>query len=135
MTPPFERQQAFRNTRHHMLFEKPQWKARPKAQEVHQHGSYIIGLSRARHDYLHSVIKPVPVPHNAVLDTMMDIGKTYSGWQNDNDRVERMLDDLVGEAKAHPSPEKAHQLWEVSTSLAGQLAVVQFFKGAEPRYE
>lgn len=132
---PLRRQHATRETRHHLLFEKPQWTSRDKPKQVRELGAYVIGIKRAPHDYLHTVVKPVPVPVNPVLDAMFEFGREYNGWQNDNDRLERILDNMTGFAKSVRSPEQADGMWQVATSIQAQLAIANYFRGAAPRYE
>jgi hypothetical protein len=135
MKTPLERQHAGRDTRHHLLFEKPTWKANPKSRQVHEMGSYIIGMKRAPHDYLHSVIQPVPVPTSDVLDCMFEVGREYVGWQNDANRIDRMMDAFTGYAKGTRSPENAHGMLTVMSSLEAQMAIAGLHKGIRPRYE
>lgn len=129
MQPPFERQQAHRTTRHHLLYEKPEWKAERKSQRVHELGSFIVRAIRAPHDYVHQVVKPVPVPNFAVLDVMYDIGREHIGIQNDADRIAKMLKDMTGFAETVPSPYQAHDMLEVATSINAQMSVLNFMKG------
>jgi hypothetical protein len=127
MRPPFERRDARLATRHHLLHEKPEWHARSKSQQVSLLGSYVVGIIRAPHDYLHTTIKPVPVPGPRVLDTMMDLGKEYSGWSNDQRRIGAIVDEMVHFAETARSPHIADEALTVATSLAGQMAIVEFF--------
>lgn len=135
MKPPLQRLHAKRDTRHHLLFEKPAWTATESAKRVRELGSYVVSVRRAPHDYLHQVVTPPQVPSKPVLDAMFEMGREYVGWQNDQDRLDRILDGLTGFAKAHHSPEIADGAWHIAASLSGQLAIVQYFKGAQPRYE
>lgn len=135
MKAPFSREHARRDTRHHLLFEKPQWNLTDSSKRVRELGSYVIGVKRGAHDYLHQVIKPVEVPTKPVLDFMFEVGREYVGWQNDQDRLDRILDGLTGFAKSHRSPEVADSAWHIAASISGQLAVVSYFRDVQPRYE
>lgn len=135
MREPFERQHARRDTRHHLFFNKPEWNAFPSSQRVRELGSFVVGVKRAPHDYLHQHITPPVVPPKPVLDATFEIGREYIGWQNDNDRLELILDGMVGFAKSHRRPEMADGMWHLASSIQAQLAIAQFFKGAAPRYE
>ena len=136
MKTPFQRQHAGRETRHHLLFEKPQWIAQPRSKQVRELGAYVVGAKRAPHDYLHSVIQPVPVPTANVLDAMMDIGREYVGWQSDQDRIDRMMDSFTGYAIGTRSPENAHGMLTVMSSIEAQMAVIGLHKGIRGiRYE
>lgn len=135
MKPVFKRNHARTETRHHLLFEKPAWTRTDSARQVRELGSYVIGVKRAPHDYLHQTIQPPQVPPKPVLDAMFEIGREYVGWQSDHDRLDRILDGLTGFAKSHRSPEIADGAWHIASNLAGQMAVVEYFKSAEPGYE
>ena len=135
MNIPFERPHANSITRHHLLFEKPEWKKRTRSKEVHQLGSFIVDVVRSDHDYLHNIIKPVPVPGLPVLNVMRDIGYAYSENDNDANRVEYMLDDLIDFAKFTTSPQQCHEMLEVATSLDAQMCILGFMKAIGPYYE
>lgn len=135
MKPFFERQHAKKETRHHLLFEKPQWTADPAAKRVRELGSYVIGARRDTHDYLHSVIQPVFVPVRPVLDAMMEIGREYVGWQNDATRIESILDTMAGYAIGTHSPQQAHDMTSIMTSINAQMSVIDLHRGMRPRYE
>lgn len=135
MRTPFTRHHARSNTRHHLFFEKPDWNANHYSQRVRELGTFVVAVKRAPHDYLHSHIQPPAVPVKAVCDAAFELGREFVGWQNDNDRLDRVLDGMTGFAKAARSPEQADGMWNLCTSISGQLAVVNFFKAAQPRYE
>lgn len=135
MKTPFERENAGSMTRHNLLFEKPEWKAFDKSRRVRELGSFVVGAVRSHHDYLHNTIKPVPVPGVVVLDAMYEFGREYVGWQNDRTRIDRILDNMIGFAKATRSPEQCHQMIEVATSIEAQMGVLAFMKNIKPRYE
>lgn len=135
MKTPYQRLHANRETRHHLLFEKPVWTATPMAKQVRELGSYVVGVRRAPHDYLHQTITPPQVPVRPVLDAMFEIGREYAGWQNDQDRIDRMMDTFAGFAQATRSPEQADHMLGIMTSIEAQMAVVGLFKGLRPRYE
>lgn len=132
MTPPFERQQAYRTTRHHLLFEKPEWRAKPKSKTVHELGSFIVAAVRAPHDYVHIAMKPVPVPDMPVLSFMHDLGKEYSGWQNDNNRISAMVSEMSNFAITARSPQQSHEMIQVITSIEAQMCVINLMKGIKP---
>lgn len=129
MPTPFERREAGRQTTHHLLFERPQWHAREFSHRLSTLGSYTIDLTRAPHDYLHQIIKPVAVPSKAVCDTSYEIGQQYSKIRNDNSRLDQIVDELTHEAHVEHSPIRAHQFFELATSISAQLAVAEYFKG------
>lgn len=124
MQLPYKRQNALIETRHHLLFERPQWEARPKSKRVRLLGSYVVGMVRAPHDYLHDAIKPVPVPSLPVLNVMEDIGRSYSGWRDDDQRMDQIVTELMGFAMFTSSPQQCHETIEVATSIEAQMAVV-----------
>lgn len=132
---PFERQQANRMTRHHLFYEKPNWQA-PKAKSVRELGSFVISVPRAPHDYVHFTIPGIKPPQPKVLDVLMEVGREYQGWQNDNDRLDRITDTLAGYAQATRSPHEAHEVLTVMSSIEAQMAIVGLFKGMRGlRYE
>ena len=135
MKPPLKRMHASSETRHHLLFEKPEWTARHKAKRVRELGAYVVGVKRAPHDYLHAAVQPVPVPNNQVLDAMFEIGREYVGWQNDQNRIESMMDCFAGYAKGTKSPHQAHDMLSIMTSLDAQMSIIGMFKDLRPRYE
>lgn len=136
MRTPLQRMHANRETRHHLLFEKPEWTAQPRPKQVRELGAYVVGVKRAPHDYLHATIQPVPVPTNDVLDAMMDIGREYVGWQNDQDRLDRMNDSFTGYAIGTRSPENAHGMLTIISSIEAQLAIIGTFQAMRGiRYE
>lgn len=134
MQLPFERQHAFKMTKHHLLFEKPQWEARPKSRAVRLMGSYVVGAVRAPHDYLHDVIKPVSVPSLPVLKLLEDVGRTYQLWANDNERIDQILEELIGFANFTTSPQQCHETIEVATSIEAQMAILGIMKGVNYRH-
>lgn len=135
MTPPFERAQANRNTRHHLLPKEPWW-GQPKPREVSQLPAFIMNAARAPHDYLHLVTKPPIIPVRPVLNMMYEVGREYShGWNDDKSRLDRMMDCFAGYAQATRSPEQAHGTLAVMASLESQMSVIEMFKGLRPRYE
>lgn len=129
MPTPFERRDADSSTRHHLLFEKPQWHARPFSHRVSTLGAYTVGLARAPHDYLHQVIKPLKVPEKKVCDMSYDIGKEYSKVRDDETRIGQIVEELTFEAETNRSPERAHQFFELAASLSAQMAVKEYFEG------
>lgn len=124
MQLPFERQHCEKMTRHHLLFEKPQWEARPKSTAVRQMGTFVVGVVRAPHDYVHAALKPVPVPGIEVLKVMEDIGHSYQLWHDDEQRIEAVINELVGFANFTHSPRQCHEALEVVTSIEAQMAVI-----------
>ena len=124
MQLPYHRKDAFRQTRHHLLFEKPYWEATPRSRDVRQMGSYIVSVVRAPHDYLHGALKPVPVPSIPVLKVMHEVGHAHQLWHDDNERIDQMLTELVGFATFTSSPQQCHEMLEVTTSIEAQMAVI-----------
>lgn len=135
MKTPFQRLHARNDTRHHLFFERPEWNSTESSKRVRELGSFVIAVKRAPHDYLHQHIKPPTVPVKPVLDAAFELGREYVGWQNDQDRLDRILDGMTGFAKSTRSPEQADGMWNLCTSISGQLAIVNYFRGAQPRYE
>ncbi len=126
MIPPFERQHAKSMTRHHLLFEKPEWKASQKSREVHEMGAYVVGAVRFSHDYLHLVVRPVIVPGVKVLDVMHDLGHEYASWHNDADRTSKILDNIAYFARTTRSPQQANEAIQVATSIEAQMSLLGF---------
>jgi len=133
MTPPFERQQADSLTRHHLLFERPEWIAGTESRQVRQLGAFVVGASRSTHDYLHNVIKPLHVPSRPVLSVVHDLGREYSGWSSDSDRISHILEEMVGFARSTPSPQLCHETLDIAVSLDAQMGIINFMKTIKPR--
>lgn len=135
MKTPFQRAHRASETRHHLFFEKPEWNATEASKRVRELGSFVIGIRRAPHDYLHRTMDSVAVPVKPVLDAVYELGREYVGHQNDSDRLERILDGMTGYAKSVRSPEQADGMWSLATTISAQLAIAEFWRGAKPRYE
>lgn len=91
-------------------------------------GSYVVGMVRAPHDYLHDAMKPVPVPGLPVLKVMEEVGRAYQLWRDDDERMNQILIDLVGFATFTSSPQQCHETLEVATSIEAQMAIVGLMK-------
>ena len=126
---PHQRPNASKETRHHLLFEKPEWTHWQRPKQVRELGSYIVGVKRAPHDYIHQVVKPVDIPPPGVLDVMMDVGREYIGWQNDQNRIDRMMDTFAGYAIGTRSPQNAEGMLHVMSSIEAQMSIIGLFKG------
>lgn len=50
-------------TRHHILFEKALWMARPESRRVRTNGGLIVKLGQAEHTALHQTVSNVPPPN------------------------------------------------------------------------
>jgi len=129
MKLPFDRQNAETITRHHLLFEKPQWESYQRSRDVSQLGSFVVAAVRSHHDYLHATFKPVPVPGYKVLDTLYDMGKAHSSFRNDQERTNQMLEEMVGFARSTPSPEQCHDMLGVAVSIEAQMSLLGLMKG------
>jgi len=126
---PFDRQNAEAITRHHLLFEKPQWEYYEASRSVSRLGSFVVGAVRSHHDYLHATFKPVPVPGFKVLDILYGIGKAFSGFHNDQERTDQILEEMIGFAKSTPSPEQCHDMLGVAVSIEAQMSLLGLMKG------
>jgi len=94
-------------------------------------GTYVVGVVRAPHDYLHGAMKPVPVPGIEVLKVMEDIGHSYQLWHDDDQRIERVVDELVGFANFTSSPRQCHETLEVVNSIEAQMAIIGLMRSIE----
>ena len=133
MKTPLERPNPDKMTRHHLLFEKPEWNSHHQSKTVRELGAYVVGVRRAPHDYLHGIIKPVYVPHIAVLSMMHDLGKQNSGIQNDQTKTDNIVEEMFHFARTTYSPEQAHDALHVATSIEAQMSIIAITKNITAR--
>jgi len=84
--------------RHHILFNRQEWRLRPQAQELREHPSLVPSLDRDVHEELHAACPAVPLlGYNA-------LSKVAKNWYPQRDTL-RSMDELmyaIGQAAKHP---------------------------------
>lgn len=57
--------------RHHLIFNRFEWSARPQSKEIRDTPSLIIPMERSEHEELHRICAPIPnLGHEALLIVM-----------------------------------------------------------------
>lgn len=59
-------------SRHHILFERQLWQARPETRRLRGMGSLMVRLDDEVHSELHKVVTTIPVPNVYVVRYMLD---------------------------------------------------------------
>lgn len=124
---PRLRQNCEQRSAHHILDKVP-FHSSDRARKISCMGTYIVGMSRLHHDYLHLVIGKPQIPTNRVLNALGELGREHSGYLP-VPRLQRIASGLLIFANEEPSPQSADDAMVMVGHLTATAGLLTVFGG------